>query len=184
MGRVSSQTALRIIYWNLVVAVTVVCLAGVAHVRRIHRYDEFITQAGRKYGVDARLISAVIWQESRFHPDRIGTKNEVGLMQVTDAAAAEWAKAQEIPAFRREMLFDPATNIDAGTWYLARALRRWKHCPDPVPFALAEYNAGRSNARRWAKISGTDAKLFWESITYPTTKQYVERILKRYRGRV
>ena len=184
MGSVSRKTALRIIYWNIVAAVIIVCLAGVSLVRRIHRYDDMIVRTGKKYDLDPRLISAVIWQESRFRPDRVGTKQEVGLMQVTQAAGTEWAEAEGVENFHLEMLFDPQKNIDAGAWYLGRAMRRWSHCDDPAPYALAEYNAGRSNALRWSKKSGNDSKRFWESITYPTTKKYVEKILKRYRGKV
>jgi len=184
MGRVSRQTALRIIYWNLVAGVMIVCLAGVSLVRRIHRYDEIIVNAGRKYHVDPRLISAVVWQESKFRPDCVGTKKEIGLMQVTETAAREWAEKAGVKDFKRTDLFDPKINIEAGTWYLARAIQRWKKCKDPLPFALAEYNAGRSNALRWAKQNGTQARAFWKGIDYPTTKIYVSNILKRYRGKV
>ena len=184
MQGVPLKTALKIIYWNVVIAVTIVCLAGVAYVRRIHQYDQIIIQTGRECGVDPRLVSSLIWKESRFRPDCIGTHQEVGLMQVTEAAGQEWAKSRRIRSFSRESLFDPTTNIQAGTWYLARAIQRWDDHPDPLPFALAEYNAGRSNAQRWAAISGPNSKNFWESITYPTTKKYVKDILKRYRGRI
>lgn len=184
MRTVSRQTALQIIYWNVVLAVTIVSLAGVALVRRIHRYDDLIVRTGRECAVDPRLISALIWQESRFVADRVGTKGEIGLMQVTENAALEWAKDRRIKVFSKDVLFDPATNIQAGTWYLARAIRRWSDRPDPLPFALAEYNAGRSNAQRWAVDGGSNSRKFWEAITYPTTKRYVKDILKRYRGRV
>ena len=53
-----------------------------------------------------------------------------------------------------------------------------------LPFALAEYNAGRANAQRWAAMSGPNSRKFWETITYPTTKKYIHDILKRYRGKV
>lgn len=184
MKGVPLKTGLKIIYWNIVVAVTVVCLAGVAYVRRIHQYDEMIIETGREYGVDPRLVSALIWQESRFKPDCVGTHQEVGLMQVTETAGKEWAKKQSVDSFSRDSLFNPETNIQAGTWYLARAIKRWSDHPDPLPFALAEYNAGRANAQRWAAISGPSGRKFWEGITYPTTKKYVKDILRRYRGRV
>ncbi len=184
MREISRGTALKILYWNVVAGVLLVCLAGVMLLHRIHRYDEMIFNAGRKYAVDPRLISALIWRESRFEAHRVGTKNEVGLMQVTEVAGQEWAKARKIGGFAREALFDPATNIDAGTWYLARAIQRWSDRPDPLPFALAEYNAGRSNAQRWAAISGPNSRKFWECITFPTTQHYVRDILRRYRGRV
>jgi soluble lytic murein transglycosylase len=184
MRIIPRQTALRILYWNLVLAITAVSLAGVALVRRIHRYDTLIVQTGREFGVDPRLLSALIWQESRFVADCVGTHGEIGLMQVTENAALEWAKDRRVKPFSKDMLFDPKTNLQAGTWYLARAIRRWSDRPDPLPFALAEYNAGRSNAQRWAADAGSSGRKFWEAITYPTTQRYVKNILKRYRGRV
>lgn len=184
MHSVSGRTALRIIYWNLVAAVMVVCLAGVSYLRRIHRFDVLIVQTGQAYQVDPRLVSALIWKESRFDPGVVGPKKEIGLMQVTETAGREWARSQGVPEFSRESLFDPVTNVQAGTWYLARAIRRWSHAADPLPFALAEYNAGRSNAQRWAAACGGDGRGFVEAITYPTTKKYVQDILRRYRGRV
>ncbi len=183
MRTVSRQVALNIIYWNVVVAVLAICLAAVSYVRRVHQYDTLIVQAGRRYHVDPRLISALIWRESRFNPSSIGTKKEVGLMQVTETAGREWARAAGNPLFERDDLFKPAVNIEAGTWYLARAISRWSKQSDPLPYALAEYNAGRSNAQRWA-AGNKNAREFWEGISYPTTKRYVYDILKRYRGRV
>jgi soluble lytic murein transglycosylase len=184
MRSVPLRTGLKIIYWNAVVAVMIVCLAGVSFVRRVHRFDELIVKTGRHYGVDPRLIASLIWTESRFKSNRVGKAGEIGLMQVMPTTAAEGAAAQKTPPLTRQELFDPETNIRAGTWYLARAIHRWSDRPDPLPFALAEYNAGRSNAQRWAAESGPSGRKFWESISYPTTKRYVKDILKRYRGRV
>jgi soluble lytic murein transglycosylase len=183
MRTVSRQTALYIIYWNVVVAVLAVSLAAVSYVRRIHQYDTLIVQAARRHGVDERLIAALIWKESRFDPYCIGPKKEVGLMQVTETAGREWARAMGNPLFERDDLFQPPVNIEAGTWYLARAISRWSKFSDPLPYALAEYNAGHSNAERWA-AGKKNARKFWENISYPTTKRYVYDILKRYRGRV
>ena len=59
----------------------------------------------------------------------------------TDLAAEDWVVGTRRAGFRLEQLWDPRINIEAGAWYLARALRRWEHADDPIPFALAEYNA-------------------------------------------
>ncbi len=184
MRTIPRRTAVKIIYWNLVIAVLAVSLAGVAYIRRIHRFDDLIVQISREHQVDSRLVAAVIWRESRFNPDRVGTHNEVGLMQVMESSAREWAHARGIRNFSRHDLFDPTTNIQAGVWYLTRAIGRWSDYDDPLPFALAEYNAGRSNAQRWAENCEGNSRKFWNNITYPTTKRYVKDILKRYRGRV
>jgi soluble lytic murein transglycosylase len=72
-------------------------------------------------------------------------------------------------------------NLDIGCWYLRRAINRWTNSTaNPLPFALAEYNAGRSNALRWA--SGPkpfDPRQFVEKITYPTTRKYVRVVEER-----
>ena len=70
-------------------------------------------------------------------------------MQVTPEVGQMWAKANKIEDFKDDDLYDPETNIRAGTWYLNRAIKRWSQTDDPVTFALAEYNAGRSNALKW-----------------------------------
>lgn len=179
---VSKKTAVKVIYWNAVFAVIIVCLGLTFSVRRIHRYDEILIKTGRQYNVDPRLLSALIWTESRFNPASIGDAGEIGLMQVTETAAREWAEAEEFDAFQKNDLFDPSVNVRAGTWYLSQAIQRWSHKKDPLPFALAEYNAGRSNALRWSENINGNARDFWEAITYPTTQRYIRDILTRYRG--
>ena len=104
-------------------------------------------------------------------------------MQVSENAAHEWARENKIENFRVEELFDPKTNLEAGTWYLRRAMQHWQNQADPMPFALAEYNAGASRAQRWGGGSGaadTSARTFHENIDFPGTRKYVESIIERY----
>ncbi len=181
MRHLPMRTALKVIYWNAIVALLLFGLGWTAMMRRIHRYDALIVEAAREYGVDPRLVSAVIWRESRYDASQVGAAGEVGLMQVTGPAGREWAEAQRIEPPGKTGLFDVRTNLRAGTWYLARGLSYWAARDDPLPFALAEYNAGRSNALRWAE-KAPDAAAFREAITYPTTGRYIRDILRRYRG--
>lgn len=174
----------RIARRTTLAAFLVAGLFGWWRYHRRHEFDGLIREAASQYGVDARLISAVIWKESRFQPNVVGEAGEIGLMQVTEAAGWEWARATGFYLFSPVDLFDPANNIQAGTWYLARALQRWSHHPDPLPFALAEYNAGRANVLRWTKKSGPHAGAFLEAITFPTTRRYIEDVARRYRRRV
>ena len=149
---------------------------------RIHAYDSTITKASQLYGVDSQLIRAVIWKESRFNSKRVGKLGEIGLMQVTRNAAYEWALANNVKDFKQNDLFRPEVNIQAGTWYLGRAIQYWSAKANPLPYALAEYNAGRSNTLRWSASDNGDANKFWNGITYPTTRRYVQDILIYYRG--
>jgi soluble lytic murein transglycosylase len=140
--------------------------------------DPLIVQVARETGVDPFLIRALIWRESKFDPATHGTADERGLMQVTPEVGQMWAKADKIPNFQPDNLYDPETNIRAGTWYLNRAIRHWSQTDDPVTFALAEYNAGPSNAQRWVDAnSPQDHVAFMDRITYPSTRNYIEAIL-------
>lgn len=168
----------------LIVSLTILALIialGVSRYRRLHAYDKLIVKIAAEQKVDPKLIRAVIWRESRFKYDCRGKCGEIGLMQVTKNAVQEWAQANGISIVRKTDLFNPETNINAGTWYLKRSINYWSNKPNPLPYALAEYNAGRSNAVRWAASDGNDANRFWDSITYPSTKRYVHDVLSHYR---
>ena len=173
----------RALAWDVGIAVAMVGLGLAALHWRFHRFDGAIREAGEAHGVDPQLLWAIAWRESRFDPGALGKSGEVGLMQVTLQAAGEWAAAEGRAAPARHELLDPKTNTRAGAWYIARAIRRWSDRDDPLPFALAEYNAGRSSALRWASNTASSVD-FWNRIGYPTTKRYVHDILTKYRGGV
>ncbi len=154
------------------------------NISRFRRFDPLIEAAGKKYQVDPMLVKAIIWRESSFHPDKVGTKGERGLMQITALAAHEWAKSQKNETFKPTDLFDPKTNIEAGTWYYKQAFQRWSTKNDPIVFALAEYNAGHSNVVRWVAATkmgpNAQANDLKEAINFPTTRKYVESIADRH----
>ena len=145
------------------------------------RYDRIIRNAGLRNHIDPALIKAVIWRESRFDRRAIGLKGEIGLMQIMpgkDYAAADWARAnrQKLPS--KGALFDPELNINIGSWYLSRALHRYRKYRDAAALALCEYNAGPGRAAEWKPADPGQSVL--ERITIPSTKQYVQTILKKY----
>lgn len=152
---------------------------------RIHQpkespYDPIIVAVARDNGVDPFLVRALIWRESKFDPMTLGTAQEHGLMQVTPAVGQEWAKANKKTNFTPYDLFNPQVNIEVGTWYLSHAIRRWNQTDDPVTFALAEYNAGRTNALKWVDPNDPYSHIaFLDRISFPTTRKYVETILTK-----
>lgn len=146
---------------------------------REHSYDAEIRAIANQYGVSPYLVKAVVWRESKFNRFCLGPTQDVGLMQITQGAVTEWAAAQKRPAPGKTEWFTATTNLDIGTWYLARALQRWKDCDDPVPFALAEYNAGRSNALKWQSrcSSPRSSKEFVRNIGIASTRRYVQDVV-------
>ncbi|MEY2572027.1 MAG: soluble lytic murein transglycosylase [Verrucomicrobiota bacterium] len=151
---------------------------------RFQQHDALIRSVAAEHQVDPMLVKAVVWRESRFDAQKIGTAGERGLMQVTERTAGDWARETKADNFRAEELFDPRTNLEAGTWYLRHAIEHWQNQANPMPFALAEYNAGPSRALRWA--GGDDAKpvaakTFLDNIDFPGTRKYVDSIIARYK---
>ena len=147
---------------------------------RFHQYDPVITAVATEHRLDPMLVKAVVWRESRFDSQKHGTAGERGLMQVSAKAAAEWARENKVDNFKLDDLFEPKTNLEAGSWYLRRALDHWQTESDALPFALAEYNAGASRAQRWVGDGGISARDFLAKIDFPATRQYVKSILDRY----
>lgn len=77
---------LTVLIWRAVVWIS-------DYSERFTKYDKMIEQAGLRNGVDPCLLKAVIWRESRFDRTAIGSKGEVGLMQVMPKyAGLEWAR--------------------------------------------------------------------------------------------
>ena len=89
-----------------------------------------ITQYAAYYGLDPRLIAAVMLQESGGHPDAYSKSGAVGLMQVMprDGLAADFMCANG-PCFSArpsmEELFDPQFNIDFGVMMLSGLIAKY-----------------------------------------------------------
>lgn len=147
---------------------------------RFQQYDKLIASVATEHQLDPMLVKAVVWRESRFDRAKVGSAGERGLMQVSPKAANEWAREYKAANFSLEQLFDPKTNLEAGSWYLRRAVEHWQTESEPLPFALAEYNAGASRAQRWVGASGITTNEFLGNIDFPATRQYVKSILDRY----
>jgi soluble lytic murein transglycosylase len=158
--------------------------AVIVHLRwkfREQSYNKLIEQVAAESGVDKFLIKAVVRRESGFDASVYGSRGEIGLMQVTEPAGRDWAGATGRHDFGRDLLWDKRMNLTVGTWYLARALRRWAEKDDPVPFALAEYNAGLGNVQRWLPSgAATTSEQFRNAITIPSVRKYIDTVTELY----
>ena len=145
---------------------------GVREVTLPLRHDDIIRQQARDKEVDAALIAAVIYNESRFR-DQTSRAGARGLMQITPATAEEIERLSGGTSFEVEDLADPDINIRYGTFYLALLLDLYDN--DPVA-ALAAYNAGPSRADEWG-----GSGMVIEDITFPETRAYVKNVLEKQR---
>jgi soluble lytic murein transglycosylase len=133
-------------------------------------HEDIIRQQSQEKKVDAALIAAVIYSESKF-ADQTSSAGARGLMQITPEAAKYIEKRSGGTTFKLEDLSDPEINIRYGTFLLRELLDRYH---GDVAAALAAYNAGPGNADKWG---GSDLSV--SAIPFPETRAYVEEVLEK-----
>jgi len=126
------------------------------------------------------IIHAITRQESQFDRAARSSANALGLMQLVPATAAEQASKSGLPASPTARLTeDPIWNVTLGSAYIGR-LRTAN--AGSMPLAVASYNAGPGNVRRFVAQLGNPGQgdiIDWiESIPFAETRNYVQRVLE------
>lgn len=136
------------------------------------KHEDVIRQQAREKDVDAALIAAVIYSESKFS-ESTSSAGARGLMQITRDAANDIERHSGGTTFRFSDLSDPEINIRYGTFLLRELLDRYE---GDEAAALAAYNAGPGNADNWG-----GSALTVDEIPFPETRAYVEEVLEKQR---
>jgi soluble lytic murein transglycosylase-like protein len=121
-------------------------------------YADEIRSAAQVFTVDDSLIRAIIHAESAYQADALSPRGAQGLMQLMPATQAELEIVD---------VFDPLSNIEGGTLYLAQLLDQFDQ---DVDLATAAYNAGPGAVRQYGGIP-----------PYKETLEYVRRVKILYR---
>jgi soluble lytic murein transglycosylase-like protein len=119
-------------------------------------YGAAIEATAARYGLDGRLLAALVWTESGFRPDVVSSAGAMGLAQLMPGTARGLGVDPR----------DPLQNLDGGARYLRTQLDRF----GSVELALAAYNAGPGRVER----AGNQVPNIVE------TQLYVVRVLERY----
>jgi soluble lytic murein transglycosylase len=126
------------------------------------------------------LILAIVRQESAFAPEAMSPVGARGLMQLMPGTARETAGKVGLPYDFGRLTSDPAYNVMLGSSYFDRLLDEWG---GQAALAVASYNAGSGNVRKWVRANGdprggADIVTWIEAIPYSETRNYVQRVLE------
>lgn len=130
--------------------------------------------------IERALAFAITRQESEFDPTAQSRAGALGMMQLMPATAKEVAKKIAV-GFNRVKLNEPSYNITLGSNYLGRLVSLYG---GSYVMAIAAYNAGPGNVRKWTDQFGipggdVDNTINWiEKIPFTETRNYVQRVLE------
>ena len=140
-------------------------------------FEPFVMSAAKEFDLDPFLIWALMRQESQFQPQVVSKAGAVGLMQMMPATAGDIAARLGVP-IEEVKLDDPEINIRFGSFYLRSMLDQFSNNAD---MALAAYNGGGGNVRRWKKSAHmTAVEDFPTSITYLETREYITIVMDAF----
>jgi soluble lytic murein transglycosylase-like protein len=121
------------------------------------RFAREIEQTAGRYGVDHRLVQAVVQVESGGNPRAVSPKGARGLMQLMPSRAEALGVRDS---------FDPGANLDGGVRHLRELLSRFS---GDLSLALAAYNAGEDAVRLHGGVP-----------PFRETQDYVRKVLSIY----
>jgi soluble lytic murein transglycosylase len=136
-------------------------------------YGMLVRAQARANGLEPALVMGLIRQESAFNPRATSSANARGLMQILPQTASRSRRGRARAASR---LYDPAYNLRVGCRYLGKLFRAFD---GDLAQALTAYHAGDFRAKDWlSKFQFQEPAEFLESIPIPSTRAYVEAVLR------
>ncbi len=117
--------------------------------------DAIFQKAADKYGVDVKLLKAIGKAESNFDKNATSHCGAMGIMQLMPSTAK---------GLGVKNAYDPEENIMGGAKLISNLLKKYD---GDVKLALAGYNAGTGNVRKYGGVP-----------PFKETQNYIKKVLK------
>lgn len=123
--------------------------------------DDIFQKAADTYQVPVNLLKAIGLAESSFHVDATSRCGAQGIMQLMPKTAKALGVTDS---------YDPEQNIMGGAKYISDMLKNYN---GDVSLALAAYNAGSNNVKKYGGIP-----------PFKETQNYVKKVMENYQNGV
>lgn len=144
------------------------------HPLATYPYQACFESASVHTGIPVTLLLAVARGESQFRPDAVSKANAIGIMQI------QWpGTARHLGFKKRDELFLPCENIQAGARYLKELNRRY---PGDWHRTLAAYNYGPGRIKKGKPLpSGAVwySEYIQDHLEYIVTRKKADRRAKQ-----
>jgi soluble lytic murein transglycosylase len=122
-------------------------------------------------------LFAIMRKESAFNPHDVSYADAIGLLQMIPPTSRRVAERIHIP-YTDDVLYDPAGNIQFGSWYIGHLLSKFKR---QVPLGAGAFNAGPRPMMRWIEKHGQrPMDEFVELCAYTQTREYMKLVTDNY----
>ncbi len=143
---------------------------------KISEYDPLVKELAKKHNWDWRLISSIMYHESRFKPDAESWSGAFGLMQLMPATAESLGV---------DSILDPRQNIEGGilllNWLDEQLSATIPDSTERIKFVLASYNIGLGHvkdAQRLARKFGKNSHVWENNVDFFLKNKSAEKYFK------
>jgi len=122
-------------------------------------------------------LYSIMRKESGFNPHDLSYADAQGLLQMIPPTTRRVAQQLGIP-YDPGRLYEPAYNIQTGSWYIGHLLAKFKH---QVPLGSGSFNSGPRPVMKWIDMYGDrEMDELVELVPYTQTREYMKKVTENY----
>ena len=122
-------------------------------------------------------LYSIMRKESGFNPHDLSYADAQGLLQMIPPTTQRVAKQLKIP-YDPGRLYDPAYNIQTGSWYIGHLLQKFK---GQIPLGAGSFNSGPRPVMRWIDQYGDhEIDELVELVPYTQTREYMKKVTENF----
>jgi soluble lytic murein transglycosylase len=122
-------------------------------------------------------LYSIMRKESGFNPHDLSYADAQGLLQMIPPTTLRVAKQLKIP-YDPGRLYEPAYNIQTGSWYIGHLLQKFK---GQIPLGAGSFNSGPRPVMRWVDQYGDrEIDELVELVPYTQTREYMKKVTENF----